>query len=67
MTDRVPTLSKEQVHYRAGTAERHCGNCDMFHADGLGIGHCDLVKGVIELHRVCDRWEALPGNGVSRG
>lgn len=57
----APTLSKAAVHYRQGTAEAHCGNCVMFHPGGLGTGRCDLVKGVIEAHGVCDRWEARKG------
>ena len=55
--DRKPTLAKISVHYRSGTMEEHCGNCVMFHPDGLGTGRCDLVMGPIGAHMVCDRWE----------
>lgn len=56
----APTLTQKAVHYRQGTAEEHCGNCDMFTlTDGaVSVGRCDLVKGIIDAHGVCDRWEA---------
>lgn len=54
----APALFKAEVHYRQGTAEEHCGNCVMFHPDGLGTGRCDLVMGLISAHMVCNRWEA---------
>jgi len=55
-------VCKESVHYRLGDRERHCGNCVMFHLQGkyglLDSGTCDLVRGVITVVDVCDRWEA---------
>jgi hypothetical protein len=48
LRDKVP---KERVHYRGGSAARHCGNCAMYH------NHvCDLVIGFINSEDVCDLW-----------
>jgi 8-oxo-dGTP pyrophosphatase MutT (NUDIX family) len=44
-------VSKESVHYRDGSRQRHCGNCVMFHG-----GLCDLVAGEISALGVCDEW-----------
>jgi hypothetical protein len=61
--DRVPHLLKRDVRYRNGTAEKHCGNCVMFHPgpSPAASGRCDLVLGPIAPHMVCDRWEARSG------
>ncbi len=59
---RKPVLTKAQVDYRAGTAEQHCGNCVMFNPSVklAWVGACDLVIGLIDGHKVCDRWEKPP-------
>lgn len=59
---RKPTLTKAEVDYRSGTAERHCGNCVMFNPSAKldWVGNCDLVIGLISGHKVCDRWEKRP-------
>lgn len=52
-------VSKETVNYRPS---QKCGNCSMFRAlneFGEGdMGTCTLVKGNIDRHDVCDKWDA---------
>jgi len=46
----APKATKEQAHYRLGTAGQHCAQCTMFvRPDG-----CTSVQGKISPWAVCD-------------
>lgn len=57
------TLAKSQVNYRESSSEQErCGTCGMYQGDGT----CSLVKGDIDPHHVCDRWEPQAAGAAAR-
>jgi hypothetical protein len=54
-------ITKQEAHYRPGTAHRFCEACSMFlypHRDNRnGDGECSLVEGTISPSALCDHYE----------